>query len=75
MQSCPSPARDLLPAHSGVATSLAVVPMYLRGRPFGALYFAPSTPVEFTNIKDAMLVRDLRSEIDRSCTIWGPDRA
>lgn len=55
MQSCASPARDLLSAVSSVATSLAVVPMYWREEPYGALYFAPSSPIDFGNVQDTLL--------------------
>ncbi|KAI8471495.1 MAG: hypothetical protein J3K34DRAFT_468267, partial [Monoraphidium minutum] len=55
MQSCGTPARDLLSACSSVATSLAVVPMLLRDEPFGAMYFCASTPIDFTNVQETLL--------------------
>ena len=58
LQNCTRPARDVFATGvASSATSVAVVPMFHNGAPFGALYFCPSTPIDFLNIQDVMLVR------------------
>jgi hypothetical protein len=57
MQNSRRPAPDLF-SHAAPVASLAVVPMFVRDMPLGAVYFCPmAAPVDFGNIKDDLLVR------------------
>jgi uncharacterized protein YigA (DUF484 family) len=53
------PARDVFTRSSELVSSVVVVPLVPAGgaAPLGALYYTSTSPCEFTNIQDTLLVR------------------